>query len=124
MSVTISNRHSPLSFQDQSEHIKFEAFNVFKVFVANPDKSPAVLDILLRNQGRLIQYLEEFQSDSRKTPTHLKPRMTSSITPHCEPNIYPHHVYSNAMLPYFTVLLNQNMRLQRMNSLRKKNNTS
>ena len=50
---------------DPSEHIKFEAFNVFKVFVANPDKSPAVFDILQRNKTRLIEYLEGFQPESQ-----------------------------------------------------------
>jgi calcium binding protein 39 len=52
-------------FKDPSEHIKFEAFNVFKVFVANPEKSPAVIDILQRNKTRLIEYLEGFQPETQ-----------------------------------------------------------
>jgi len=51
-------------FKDQSDHIKLEAFNVFKVFVANPEKAPAVLDILQRNRDRLIQYFEAFKAGS------------------------------------------------------------
>ena len=43
-----------------------EAFNVFKVFVANPEKSAAVLHILQRNRERLIQYFESFQPEKRE----------------------------------------------------------
>lgn len=53
-----------LLFKDPSDHIKLEAFNVFKIFVANPEKSPAVLEILLKNRERLIQYFEKFQLET------------------------------------------------------------
>jgi len=43
--------------------IQFEAFHVFKVFVANPDKSKPVQDILIRNKTKLIEFLSDFQKD-------------------------------------------------------------
>eukprot|EP01083_Nonionella_stella_P011507 32657_1 len=49
--------------RDKSAFIQFEAFHVFKVFVANPKKLPAVQDILFRNKGRLIEFLSQFQKD-------------------------------------------------------------
>jgi calcium binding protein 39 len=49
--------------KSSAKSIQWEAFHVFKVFVANPNKSPAVLDILIRNKDKLLQYFESFQSD-------------------------------------------------------------
>jgi calcium binding protein 39 len=43
--------------------IQFEAFHVFKIFVANPKKSPRVLDILVRNKDKLMEFLSKFQKD-------------------------------------------------------------
>ena len=54
-------RASPLLSRRQS--IQFEAFHVFKVFVANPNKPPAVLSILLKNREKMIGYLANFQKD-------------------------------------------------------------
>lgn len=47
----------------KSRNIQFEAFHVFKVFVANPNKPKAILDILLRNREKLIDFLKKFQTD-------------------------------------------------------------
>jgi calcium binding protein 39 len=49
--------------KSSAKSIQWEAFHVFKVFVANPNKSPAVVDILLSNQEKLLQYFEEFQPE-------------------------------------------------------------
>lgn len=46
-----------------SKTIQFEAFHVFKVFIANPKKSQPVLDIIVLNRDRLIDFLKTFQSD-------------------------------------------------------------
>ena len=46
-----------------SAAVRFEAFHVFKVFVANPEKDPAVLKILAKNKDKLISYFEEFHRD-------------------------------------------------------------
>jgi len=49
--------------RDKSKNIQFEAFHVFKVFVANPNKPKPILDILLKNKQRLIPFLSAFQKD-------------------------------------------------------------
>eukprot|EP01095_Lingulamoeba_sp_RSL-Kostka_P006982 TRINITY_DN220_c0_g1_i1.p1 TRINITY_DN220_c0_g1~~TRINITY_DN220_c0_g1_i1.p1 ORF type:complete len:338 (-),score=96.62 TRINITY_DN220_c0_g1_i1:779-1792(-) len=49
--------------RDPSKNIQFEAFHVFKVFVANPNKTEAILDILLKNKIKLITFLGNFQND-------------------------------------------------------------
>lgn len=51
---------------DGSRSIAFEAFHVFKIFVANPNKKKEVLDILLKNKEKLIDFLSKFQSDRRE----------------------------------------------------------
>eukprot|EP00740_Mantoniella_antarctica_P012306 CAMPEP_0181366782 /NCGR_PEP_ID=MMETSP1106-20121128/10923_1 /TAXON_ID=81844 /ORGANISM="Mantoniella antarctica, Strain SL-175" /LENGTH=354 /DNA_ID=CAMNT_0023482225 /DNA_START=379 /DNA_END=1439 /DNA_ORIENTATION=+ len=49
--------------RDEARSIQFEAFHVFKVFVANPNKPPAVLSILMKNREKMIGYLANFQND-------------------------------------------------------------
>lgn len=49
--------------RDKSKNIQFEAFHVFKVFVANPNKSKAILDILLKNKDKLVTFLGNFHND-------------------------------------------------------------
>ncbi|KAI0227443.1 Hym1p [Massospora cicadina] len=49
--------------RDKSRNIQFEAFHVFKVFVANPNKSKPVLDILTKNKDKLETFLTNFHSD-------------------------------------------------------------
>ncbi|XP_014671575.1 PREDICTED: protein Mo25-like, partial [Priapulus caudatus] len=49
--------------REKSKNIQFEAFHVFKVFVANPDKPKPILDILLRNKEKLIEFLTKFHTD-------------------------------------------------------------
>jgi len=49
--------------EDRSRNIQFGAFHVFKVFVANPNKPKPILDILLRNKDRLVEFLDRFQTD-------------------------------------------------------------
>lgn len=46
--------------REDAKTIRFEAFHVFKVFVAYPQKPPEVRDILQKNRDRLIRYLENF----------------------------------------------------------------
>lgn len=48
---------------DRSKNIQLEGFNVFKVFVANPKKEKAVTDILAKNRGKLLDFLEGFNKD-------------------------------------------------------------
>ncbi|KDN44536.1 ARM repeat-containing protein, partial [Tilletiaria anomala UBC 951] len=49
--------------KDKSKNIQFEAFHVFKVFVANPKKPPVVENILRRNRERLVTFLSNFHND-------------------------------------------------------------
>ncbi|XP_063714916.1 calcium-binding protein 39-like [Symsagittifera roscoffensis] len=52
--------------KDNSRSIQFEAFHVFKVFVANPNKTREVNDILVRNKDKLIEFLSSFQTDRQE----------------------------------------------------------
>ena len=45
---------------DKSRNLQLEAFNIFKVMVANPKKSKLVFDILVKNRDKLLAYLELF----------------------------------------------------------------
>jgi len=49
--------------REKSKNIQFEAFHVFKVFVANPNKQDAIRSILLRNQDKLVEFLTNFHND-------------------------------------------------------------
>ena len=57
--------------RDKSKNIQFEAFHVFKVFVANPNKSKAILDILLKNKEKLVSFLGNFHNDRQGVPSLL-----------------------------------------------------
>lgn len=46
--------------RNKSQNIKFEAFQIFKIFVANPKKTRPVEDTLLKNQTKLIEFLNNF----------------------------------------------------------------
>jgi len=46
-----------------SPHITLDAFHVFKVFVANPHKPPAVVKMLKDNQVKLVTYLKGLHAD-------------------------------------------------------------
>ncbi|KAF7729265.1 mo25 protein [Apophysomyces ossiformis] len=49
--------------RDRSRNIQFEAFHVFKVFVANPNKNKPIVDILIKNQEKLVVFLTNFHND-------------------------------------------------------------
>ncbi|KAL5476217.1 hypothetical protein EMCRGX_G026133 [Ephydatia muelleri] len=49
--------------KDRSRNIQFEAFHVFKVFVANPTKTKPIQDILYKNQDKLVEFLSKFHND-------------------------------------------------------------
>ena len=42
---------------------RFEAFHVFKIFVANPHKEARVRNVLLRNQPKLLEFMASFQGE-------------------------------------------------------------
>ncbi len=49
--------------RDKSKNIQFEAFHVFKVFVANPNKPAPILSILVKNRDKLVGFLSGFQNE-------------------------------------------------------------
>lgn len=49
--------------KDASPAIQFEAFHVFKAFVANPAKPPAVTALLAGNRAKLLKHLSDFHVD-------------------------------------------------------------
>lgn len=49
--------------KDDRKMVQYEGFHVFKVFVANPKKSPAVERILVNNRDRLLNFLPKFLED-------------------------------------------------------------
>jgi len=51
---------------DKNRTIQFEAFHVFKVFVANPNKTKPVLEILQKNKEKLISFLTQFHNDKEE----------------------------------------------------------
>eukprot|EP00871_Galdieria_phlegrea_P001579 jgi/Galph1/2421/GphlegSOOS_G1117.1 len=48
---------------DTSRSIQLEAFQIFKIFVANPNKPEAIQEILRKNSDRLLKFLEHFHQD-------------------------------------------------------------
>lgn len=49
--------------KDPSRTIEFEAFHVFKVFVANPRKPGRIKEILITNKEKLLRYLSTFLAE-------------------------------------------------------------
>jgi hypothetical protein len=48
----------------KSHHIQWEAFHIFKLFVANPKKTLEITWILYTNQQKLLSYLQPFHEDN------------------------------------------------------------
>ncbi|KAG8459990.1 hypothetical protein KFE25_011039 [Diacronema lutheri] len=55
-----------LLLRDASKTIQYEAFHVFKIFVANPNRQKPIVDILVRNGNKLVAFLERFQADKEE----------------------------------------------------------
>jgi calcium binding protein 39 len=58
--------------RDTSPHITLDAFHVFKVFVANPNKIPEVTKILKDNSQKLSAYLETLHKDKEASDTQFR----------------------------------------------------
>lgn len=52
--------------RNKSPIMRFEAFQIFKIFVANPKKTRPVHDILFRNKARLMDFLKTLTSPTKK----------------------------------------------------------
>lgn len=94
---------------DKSNNISLEAFNVFKVFVANPRKSKPIIDILVKNRDKLLQFLPGLSSERKYATTNLSDEKTfvigeieklpkivsaadaTATTTPPEPSVYAHH---------------------------------
>jgi len=53
--------------KDKSRSIQMEAFHVFRIFLENSDKPRPVLEILVKNQKKLLDYLESLQPTKGST---------------------------------------------------------
>ncbi|KAF2835718.1 Mo25-like protein [Patellaria atrata CBS 101060] len=51
---------------DERKMINYEGFHVFKVFVANPNKTVSVQRMLINNRERLLKFLPGFLSDRKE----------------------------------------------------------
>ncbi|KAG2786879.1 hypothetical protein JG687_00001596 [Phytophthora cactorum] len=49
-----------LLLREPSEALRMDAFHVFKIFVANPNKSPEVEQLLVRNCEKLLAFVSDF----------------------------------------------------------------
>ena len=49
--------------KDERKMITYEGFHVFKIFVANPNKTPEVERLLANNKDRLLKFLPPFLED-------------------------------------------------------------
>lgn len=58
--------------RDTSPHITLDAFHVFKVFVANPNKPPEIVKILSMNSNKLCAYLQTLHKDREETDTQFR----------------------------------------------------
>lgn len=49
--------------KDDRRMVQYEAFHVFKIFAANPHKSPEVQKFLIMNKSKLLKFLPKFLED-------------------------------------------------------------
>lgn len=57
---------------DKRRNIQFEAFHVFKLFIANPNKEQPIKEIIRANNKKLIQFLKAFQEDRTEDQQFLE----------------------------------------------------
>jgi hypothetical protein len=50
--------------------IQFEAFHVFKIFVANPRKPDPIVEVLVANKDKLVSFLRGLQNDRQDDQFH------------------------------------------------------
>lgn len=50
---------------DRSKNLQLESFNIFKVIVANPRKSKPVLDVLVKNRDKLLNFFSQFGLENK-----------------------------------------------------------
>ncbi|GJP32468.1 hypothetical protein CLOM_g3285 [Closterium sp. NIES-68] len=52
--------------KDPSRAIQYEAFHVFKIFVANPRKPEKIVKLLARNKDKMVKFLKDFEIDKEE----------------------------------------------------------
>jgi calcium binding protein 39 len=65
--------------RDPSPHITLDAFHVFKVFVANPQKPDEVIRVLRDNKTKLVNYLTTLHQDKEQTDPQFRDEKTLII---------------------------------------------
>ncbi|OII73343.1 uncharacterized protein cubi_02555 [Cryptosporidium ubiquitum] len=58
--------------------ISFEAFHIFKLFVANPNKSLGIQKVLFKNKEKIVEFLINFQT-SRTDPQFISDKQVSPL---------------------------------------------
>ena len=58
--------------RDPSPHISMDSFQVFKIFVANPNKPPEVVKILHDNKTKLVAYLDGLHKEREKSDEQFR----------------------------------------------------
>lgn len=58
--------------RDTSPHITLDAFHVFKVFVANPNKPPEIVKILHDNKSKLCAYLTTLHQEKEENDAQFR----------------------------------------------------
>ena len=48
---------------NKSKVVQFEAFHIFKIFAANPNKTPNIMRILIQNHDRIMKILDHIEKD-------------------------------------------------------------
>lgn len=66
--------------RDSSAHITLEAFNVFKIFVVNPNKPEEIVRILADNKVKLVKYLTGLHQEKEKIDEQFKDEKTLVIS--------------------------------------------
>jgi hypothetical protein len=72
ISVRSNLRTIMILLSDPSAHIQMEAFNVFKIFVANPTKPNDIIKILVDNKIKLIKYLTSLHQEKEATDSQFR----------------------------------------------------
>ncbi|KAF2455239.1 Mo25-like protein [Lineolata rhizophorae] len=60
--------------RDYRKMIQYESFHIFKIFIANPTKSPEVERLLINNKARMLKFLPTFLDDRRDDDQFLDER--------------------------------------------------
>jgi calcium binding protein 39 len=72
ISIRSNLRTIMMLLSDPSAHIQMEAFNVFKIFVANPTKPSDIIRILVDNKVKLIKYLTSLHQEKEATDSQFR----------------------------------------------------